>query len=111
GALGIEALSRGAREAVFIESHPAACRAILDSLARTGFADKGKVLRGKVPAGLKAAGDAFDLVFVDPPYDDETASETLSALHQLLAPGARVVFEHRNRYNPPEHPAGLRLDE
>ncbi len=111
GALGIEALSRGAAEAVFIESHPAACRAILDSLARTGFNDRATVFRGKLPAALNSVVGPFNMVLLDPPYDDTTIDETLLRLAPLLADGGIVVYEHRSRYNPPEYPAGLRLVE
>lgn len=111
GALGIEALSGGAREAVFIETHPAACRAILDSLARTGLAENATVLRGKLPGALSTISGAFDLVFMDPPYDDIDAAELLSSMRTLLTPGGLVVYEHKSRYNPPEQPSGLILDE
>jgi 16S rRNA (guanine966-N2)-methyltransferase len=111
GALGIEALSRGAREAVFVEAHPAACRAILDSLARTGFSNAARVLRGRMPGALASIDGSFDLVLLDPPYDDTTAQDTLDQLASRLEEGATVVYEHRSRYNPPEYPAGLRLHE
>lgn len=109
GALGIEALSRGAGSAVFVEANPAACRAILDSLARTGLASQATVLRGKLPGALESLTGPFDLVLLDPPYDATEASELLTMLDELLAPGATVVFEHRNRYNPPEQPGRLTL--
>ena len=111
GALGIEALSRGADRATFIEAHPAACEAILKSLARTGLAAQGSVLRGRLPSALGSLGERFDLVLLDPPYDAEEAGEVLVALEARLAPGGRVVYEHGSRYNPPQRPTGLKLDE
>lgn len=109
GALGIEALSRGAKHATFIDSAPAACRAILDSLSRTGFSQSGTVLRGALPGALSSAADAYGIVFLDPPYDDRSAPEILVALSERLADGGVVVYEHGSRYNPPEHPSGLKL--
>jgi 16S rRNA (guanine966-N2)-methyltransferase len=111
GALGIEALSRGAREAVFVDAHPSACKAIVDSLSRTGFSAAATVLRGRFPAALSSLEGEFDIVLLDPPYDDDDAPEMLGSLDHLLAAGAVVVFEHRSRYNPPERPAGLVLHD
>jgi 16S rRNA (guanine966-N2)-methyltransferase len=111
GALGIEALSRGARTAVFVESGAAACQAILASLSRTGFLDRGVVVRGRLPSALAMLTDPFEIALLDPPYQSEAAEPTLMALADYLAPGAVVVYEHGSRYNPPVRPAGLRLLE
>ena len=111
GALGIEALSRGAARATFVEAEAAGCQAILQSLARTGFAARGTVVRGRLPAALRTLEGPFDIVFMDPPYNEETAIETLLALSALLAPGGIVVYEHGGRYNPPERPKGLVCSE
>ncbi|MCC6381127.1 MAG: 16S rRNA (guanine(966)-N(2))-methyltransferase RsmD [Dehalococcoidia bacterium] len=109
GALGIEALSRGAAAAVFVEAEAAACQAILQSLARAGFADQGRVIRGRLPAALSALDGTFGSILLDPPYADETAATTLTSVAPLLAPDGMIVYEHASRYNPPERPAGLRL--
>jgi 16S rRNA (guanine966-N2)-methyltransferase len=69
GALGIEALSRGAAEAVFVESSREACAIILENLNATGYRDKGIVRRADVERFLsRKARPAFDLAFLDPPY-------------------------------------------
>ena len=112
GALGIEALSRGATHATFVEGEAACVEAILQSLSRTGLSGRATVLRGRLPAAAaRLEPEAFDLVFLDPPYNDEGAEETLMAVARLLAPGGTVVFEHGSRYNPPERPGGLRIAE
>ena len=111
GALGLEALSRGASHVIFIEAAPAACQAILLSLARAGFADAGTVVRGRLPAALPQDHRRFDLVFLDPPYGDETAGPTLLASASLLAGGGTIVYEHGSRYNPPARPTGLQLTD
>lgn len=108
GALGIEALSRGAASAVFIEGEAACCQAILQSLARTGLSERGTVIRGRLPAALTTATGSFDLVFLDPPYDAEDAESMLMAVPAKCAPGATIVYEHASRYNSPERPTGLR---
>lgn len=107
GALGIEALSRGAEHATFVDAEAASCQAILQSLSRTGFADAGTVLRGRLPAALRTLEGEFDLILMDPPYNEETAIETLHAIAEYLRPVGLIVYEHASRYNPPERPKGL----
>lgn len=69
GTLGIEALSRGAEEAMFVESDPTACAVIRENLATTGFAECSLVRRADVVQFLaRPAREPFDLVFLDPPY-------------------------------------------
>lgn len=77
GALGIEALSRGAAEATFVERHPLAVAAIRANLAVAGFT--GQVLRGDVSATLRRLKGTYDLAFLDPPY-----SRGLGFLDEIL---------------------------
>lgn len=111
GALGIEALSRGAGEAVFIDAAPASGKAIVDSLSRMGLAEQGSVLRGRLPLALGSVTGRFTIVFMDPPYDEETAEETLVGLRDVMEAEGMVVYEHGSRYNPPKYPAGLELQD
>lgn len=111
GALGIEALSRGAARATFVDAEAAACQAILQSLSRAAFTERATVLRGRLPRALSTLTGPFDLIFMDPPYQEETASDTLLALPEYLAADGTVVYEHGSRYNPPERLAGLQLTE
>ncbi len=100
GALGLEALSRGAREATFVESAPAALAALRANLAALGAdaevvrADALRWLRG-APAGARQ----YDLVFLDPPYRRaaELGAPLSASLPALLAPGALVVAESDRR--------------
>ncbi len=111
GALGLEALSRGAARGVFVESHRGAARSIVQSLARAELAARGTVVRGALPGALDSVEGPFDLIFLDPPYDSDRVEPTLAGLSVLLADGGTVVYEHRSRYNPPERPAGLVLTD
>jgi len=103
GALGIEALSRGAIRAVFVERAPAACAVIEANLGALGLAAPVAELRRRdVLAALgtaRVARETYDLVFIDPPYRRAAAwgSELSGALPALLAPGARVVTESDRR--------------
>jgi 16S rRNA (guanine966-N2)-methyltransferase len=103
GALGIEALSRGAERTVFVERDKAAIAAIRANLASLGLdGSQAEVRVGDARGALRAAreaGETYDLVFVDPPYDHarEWAGELVELLPAVLAPGARVVVESDRR--------------
>lgn len=112
GALGIEALSRGAAEADFVESHAAARAALSANLVALGLAERGRVWRLRLPQGLRRLGPvlaAADLVLADPPYGGGLARETLRALGEpgILRAGTRVVFEHHAKDELPERCGGL----
>jgi 16S rRNA (guanine966-N2)-methyltransferase len=107
GALGVEALSRGAALAVFVEDHPAALQVLRRNLADLGLLDRSMVWTLPVAAALKklaGRADRFHLAFLDPPYGGGAAALALSALDSLdlLLPGARVVVEHSRRETLPE---------
>ncbi len=100
GALGIEALSRGAAVAVFVDRSPPAIKAIRANLA--ALAIEADVRRSESLQALRAAaarGEAYDLVFLDPPYRRaaELGRELSGALPAVLAPAARVVSESDRR--------------
>jgi 16S rRNA (guanine966-N2)-methyltransferase len=99
GALGIEALSRGAASAVFVERDPRAVAAIERNLAAIGV--EATVLRRDVARFLAAEDGAFDLVFCDPPYDSASrlAGPLADRLPALVAEDARIVTESDKR-NP-----------
>jgi 16S rRNA (guanine966-N2)-methyltransferase len=98
GALGIEALSRGAASAVFVERDHAAAAAIRRNLDVVGAVDA-DVRRQDVLRFLGTCEDSFDLVFVDPPYDSASRlSEPLSAaLPAVLTENALIVTESSKR--------------
>jgi 16S rRNA (guanine966-N2)-methyltransferase len=101
GALGIEALSRGARECTFVDSDGAATHAIRENLRRLGT-DEGRIVRSDALAFLRAAarrGERWDLVFCDPPYRlaHRLADDLDELLPHVLAKEARVVCESATR--------------
>ena len=100
GALGIEALSRGAGAAVFVDRSPPAIKAIRANLAALEIEAEVPSLRPDGAARRRPRrGEAYDLVFLDPPYrhDAELGRELSEALPAVLAPGARVVSESDRR--------------
>jgi len=112
GAVGIEALSRGAAEAVFIENHPSAATLIqknLDSLGIRGCTRilKLDALRGlqRLAAEYTSGSPSFDIVFLDPPYaaaEEYRRVLTFLGSAPFLAPGALVIAEHRRSFELPE---------
>ena len=109
GALGIEALSRGASTAVLVERDPRACAVIQSNLAVAGV-HGALVRRSSVPAYLKRTNGPVDLVFVDPPYTD-AVDDVLALLPRWTRSGGVVVVERDTRSPPLAWPDGLRPEE
>lgn len=111
GAVGIEALSRGATLCLFAERGPAALSAIQRNLAALKPSNSFRIEAGSVARALSDAekrSERFDLVFLDPPYEAETEySATLGFLGEehrsLLAPDALVIAEHARRSALPQN--------
>ena len=112
GALGIEALSRGAARAVFVERDARAVAVIRRNLAAAHVDGQSEVRRGTVPGaldGLERDGAAFDLIVLDPPYGQDLPGRTLRRLaaSPLLAAGGVIAAEGHWRDDPGAIP-GLR---
>ena len=102
GCMGIEALSRGAREAHFVENHPAAARLIRHNLELAGLKGQARVHRAEVIRWLAAAQvRPCDLIFIDPPYGRGQALAALAGVSSLLAPGGSAVAETSRREDLP----------
>lgn len=118
GALGLEAASRGATHVTLVDKSPAAHRVMTDNAARVrtaaarGEAPEIAVSSQPVQAFLGGANVAWDVVFVDPPYDLGGAElrHNLDALVPRLSADAVVVVERSARDGEPEWPAGLEVD-
>ena len=99
GNLSLEALSRGAAEAVLVEASRGAARAIRENLQTLGFSGKSQIWIIPVLRSLRLLsrrGETFDLVFLDPPYERDWVRKTLRAiaLQGLLREGGTLVVEH-----------------
>ncbi len=113
GALGLEALSRGAAGAVFCETSPAALRALEANVQRLGYAGRSRIRRQDARRRLAAdhaAGTTYDLMFIDPPYRLLPSLQEAFSLHlpALLAPGGTVVIESAAAAAAPPLPLELR---
>src|ERR1700730_12115455 len=109
GGLGIEALSRGAQSAEFVEQDRAAARVIEANLRSTGLDERARVHLAPVGAALRSVRLPVDLVFADPPYEDSAAIDaTLKALGKpgLLLPTSVVVIEESSHAEAPPDSVG-----
>ena len=108
GALGIEALSRRAATATFVEADRRAQALIAENLARCGIAEAYVIIRGPAGRALDtlSAAEPFDLVLLDPPYT-LPPDEALQGVDRLLAPAGLAVLEHARRRPAPERAGRL----
>lgn len=108
GALGIEALSRGADSVVLVEREPRVAAYLRDTLKALD-ARGGEVQQGEAAAFLRGAGRRFDLVFLDPPFAEHALAPLLAALAagRQLAPQGLVYIEHAARDGLPALPPGF----
>lgn len=111
GAVGIEALSRGADWADFVDAQSAACAVIRENLAHTKLASRAEVHNSPVAAFLRRRGKPYDVVFVDPPYADPDMFPILEkiAASSLVGPGAVVVLGHSPQVEVPARIGQLAL--
>ncbi|MGH8874062.1 MAG: 16S rRNA (guanine(966)-N(2))-methyltransferase RsmD [Acidimicrobiia bacterium] len=111
GALGIEALSRGAATCVLVERGGEALEALHRNVESVDLG--GKVAAESVEAYLANASGAFDLAFVDPPWatDEQGLAAVLEGLARVMAPGGSVVVHRKAGAPAPRPPESLRLED
>lgn len=100
GAMAIEALSRGASEAILVEWQRDACSAIQANLEKTRLRDKATLLCMPVSRALVKLGGTFDLAILDPPYASDEIESIMEVIGagRLIRPGGTVVLEHGKRF-------------
>ncbi len=111
GALGIEALSRGAEHVDFVEASGPVRAVIAENLRRTGFAAQGTVHAMRAEAAVTALPGPYDLILLDPPYGDAGAAKVFERLgsSNMLADHGIVVLEHARARPTPAHVGILEL--
>ena len=108
GAVGIEALSRGAAHVTFVESDPRAVRLIERNLQHCAVTDRYAIIRARfADAARRLLAGSFDLVFLDPPYGPDAIVSSLEAAAPLVAPGGVLILEHARRDAAPSRAASL----
>ena len=83
GQLGIEALSRGANKAVFVDQSDAACRLIRENLNRTHMVENARVVRSDYTAFLNNCRESFDIIILDPPYAEKFLEKSLKLITEI----------------------------
>jgi 16S rRNA (guanine966-N2)-methyltransferase len=111
GALGVEALSRGAEHCDFVEKERAACAVIQQNLKQTGFEDSGRVHCLPVAGAAPRLQGPYTLILADPPYNDEESVRALGSLvgSGLLAEDGVLALEQAAGEEPRGELAGLSL--
>lgn len=112
GQLGIEALSRGAKQAVFVDHSPQAIRVIKENLEKTGLQSKAQVYQKESEHFFALCPDAFfDFMFLDPPYRMDILQEILPDLVQKLKETGKIICEHEKNLEMPEKIFNLQLQK
>lgn len=93
GQLGIETLSRGAKDCVFVELSTEADSVIRENLKRTHFSDRARRYKADATSWLARANESFDIVFIDPPYDKDILPEILPLVEKLMNDQGVIVCE------------------
>jgi len=106
GALGLEALSRGAARVTFVEHDPRVTPTLERNIAACGANDACVIIRGDF-VGARGRYGEFDLALLDPPYDVSDLTAVVRTAAAVIAPHGRVVLEHSRRRMSPEAVAGL----
>ena len=95
GQLGIEALSRGAKSAVFVDSRDDACRLIRENLKKTNFAEQATVVKSDYLHYLQKCSDCFDIILLDPPYAELFLEKSIKLIAEIdiLQSGGIIIAE------------------
>ncbi|NMA08410.1 MAG: 16S rRNA (guanine(966)-N(2))-methyltransferase RsmD [Clostridiales bacterium] len=112
GQLGIEALSRGARDAVFVDVSPAAVKITRENVRSAGFDDVSEIVQADALSALtRYPKDRFGLIFLDPPYEAELLSTVLNTImtRKLLCEGGLIVCETLRKMTFPVCPENFRV--
>ena len=107
GQLGIEAISRGARCAVFVDAGDAACKLIKENLRRAKMEGEGRVIRADYLQFLSQCRENFDIIFLDPPYAEVFLENAINKISEIdiLQSGGIIVTER-----PVEKPLNLEIE-
>ncbi len=110
GQLGIEALSRGAKQAVFVDHSPQAIKVIRENLEKTGFTSRSQVYQKESEQFFVFCPDNFfDFIFLDPPYRKDILQEILPNLTKKLKNTGKIICEHEKDLEMPEKIFKFRL--
>ena len=112
GQLGIEALSRGAKSAVFVDMLRDACDIVRENLTKTRLLDRAQIVRSDFQTYLKTCRQTFDLVFLDPPYAEKFLENAMFLISEIdiLSDSGIIICEHPVEKQLPETFGRLRRE-
>ncbi len=96
GAMGLEALSRGARSCCFVDNGAEALRLIRENILLCGASDRSRIIQGTAASALsrlESENESFDLIFLDPPYGKGYVEKTIGAVGQVAGADAMIIAE------------------
>lgn len=102
GQLGIEALSRGAKECTFVDSNIQSINVVKENVKNTGFESNSKIVNMPNTAFLRTTLDTYDIALLDPPYDRKLIQKSLPALVEKMSDYGIIVCEHESTTKLPE---------
>lgn len=102
GQMGLEALSRGAAQAVFVDVFQGSIRVVEKNVAATGFADRARIVQADFAAYLRGEREKFDIAFLDPPYRTGLLQRALPLTAERMNPGGVIFCEHPRDEGLPE---------
>lgn len=109
GQLGIEALSRGAKLAYFVDNHRESISITRENIEKTGFTDKAIIKQMPNMSFLKSTDAVFDLAFLDPPYEHKLLQKTLPVLVEKMSENGIIVCEHEKGCRLPEEVGSMKI--
>lgn len=110
GQMGIEAISRGAASATFIDTNSDAISVIKRNLLKTGFTDNSRVIKGEYSSFLASTNENFDIAFLDPPYHIGILEKALGLVTKVMSEHGIIVCEHPTDVAVPEKIGGFSLE-
>lgn len=109
GQLGIEALSRGAEKATFVDASEQSLGVIRKNLDNTGFADKSRVVKSDYASFAASCREQFDIAFIDPPYKAGLFEKAVAAVSGLMSDYGMILCEHPSEVTLSEQIADFEL--
>lgn len=111
GQIGIEALSRGADSATFVDENKNAINVVKRNLSETNFEKSAKVINIDSVLFLKKTNDIFDIAFLDPPYNSSLLDEAISLIQNVMSENGVIIFEHPMEKQLPDEFAAFCLSK
>ncbi len=102
GQMGIEALSRGAESAVFVDSSPAAIKICTENVISTGFEKESRIIKRDSIGYVSTTTDTFDIAFLDPPYEAGILIKAIEAVSKKMSDYGIIICEHPTEIKLPE---------